>query len=438
MTILQDSNADLECIAIVGMGYVGITLAVALAKAGFPVVGYDIDELKIANYASGFDPTGEVGSEELHRSSVLFTSSEDELDRASFFIIAVPTPVNADNQPDLQALKASSKTVGGHLRDGAVVVYESTVYPGVTEDICLPILEKSSGLTCGTNFGVGYSPERINPGDGGHKLQDIVKIYSATDDQTATRIENVYGRIIEAGLHRVSSIKTAEAVKLAENSQRDINIAFMNELAVALHHMGIDTSEVLTGMATKWNALEFSPGLVGGHCISVDPYYFAYAGKLYGYPSEIVSNARMANERMASFIAEEAIKAIEQDGSPVAGARIAILGATYKANCPDIRNSKAFDIARFLEQSGCSVFVVDPRADTSEVLKRHGIQLHDLCEITDVKCLIVPVYHDEFNALTGEDLVAFFDRSATKTLIDVTRRFDAALMNSYGIDVWQL
>lgn len=438
MAAFQELRTGQKCVAIIGMGYVGVTLAIALDRSGFTVIGFDIDENKISKYASGIDPTDEVGSDSLRNSSIMFTSTASALNKAEFFIVAVPTPVSIDNHPDLQALKDASETLGAYLRRGSIVVFESTVYPGVTEDVCIPILEKASGLTCGDGFGVGYSPERINPGDKNHKLSEIIKIIGACDDKTADCIESVYEKVFSAGLFKVSGIKAAEAIKLAENSQRDVNIAYMNELAVALHEMGIDTSEVLTGMATKWNSLDFSPGLVGGHCISVDPYYFAYAGGLYGYPCDVVSSARAANERMAAFIANEVLKELERNCGTLNGSRVAILGVTYKANCPDIRNSKAFEIARILEQNGCTILMADPRADSSEVFEKHGFKLYKAEEISDMACIVVTVGHDEFLELSTEDILSFFGNGTTKMLFDVTRAYDAGLLSASGITVWQL
>ena len=336
-----------EKLALVGLGYVGMPIAVAFAKKGLKVIGFDNNQAKIEQYRSGKDPTKEIGDEDIQKSMVYFTSNENELKKARFIIVAVPTPVNIDHTPDLSPVEKASAIIGRNLVKGSIVVYESTVYPGVTEDVCIPILEHESGLKCGVDFKVGYSPERINPGDKVHALKNIRKIVSGMDEESLKVIRGVYNLVIEAGTFPVSSIKTAEAIKVVENSQRDINIAFMNELAMVFDRMGIDTNEVVDGMNTKWNALGFRPGLVGGHCIGVDPYYFTYEAEKLGYHSQIILNGRIVNDSMGAFIADAAIRKMIEAGQAPQKSRVVILGLTFKENCPDIRNSKVGALRQF-------------------------------------------------------------------------------------------
>lgn len=340
-----------EKVALVGLGYVGMPLAVAFAKK-VDVIGFDVNEVKIELYRTGVDPTHEVGDEAIRNTSLQFTSDETDLRKAKFLIVAVPTPVNQDKTPDLAPVIGASEVVGRNLTAGAIVVYESTVYPGVTEDICVPILERESGLRCGVDFKVGYSPERINPGDKVHRLENIAKIVSGMDEESLAEIKNIYDLVIEVGTYPVSTIKTAEAIKVVENSQRDINIAFMNELAMVFDRMGIDTNEVVDGMNTKWNALGFRPGLVGGHCIGVDPYYFVYEAEKLGYHSQIILAGRKVNDGMGAFVADAAIKEMVLAGKSPKTAKVAIFGLTFKENCPDTRNSKVEDIIIRLKEYG--------------------------------------------------------------------------------------
>ena len=369
---LYDALVDkAESLALVGLGYVGMPIAVAFAKKGLNVIGFDLNKEKIELYRSGYDPTKEVGDEAIKETTVQFTAEEKELQRAKFIIIAVPTPINSDHTPDLTPVIGASEIVGRNLIAGSIVVYESTVYPGCTEDVCIPILEKESGLRCGVDFKVGYSPERINPGDKVHRLENIRKIVSGIDAESLEEIKAVYDLVIAVGTYPVSNLRTAEAVKVVENSQRDINIAFMNELAKVFDRMNIDTNEVVDGMNTKWNALGFRPGLVGGHCISVDPYYFTYEAEKLGYHSQIILNGRIVNDSMGAFVADAALKKMIEAGQAPKDSKVVILGLTFKENCPDVRNSKVADIISRLGEFGIKPVVVDPWADP-EVAKRHS------------------------------------------------------------------
>ena len=379
-------------IAVVGLGYVGMPLAVAFAKKA-SVIGYDFSQEKIDLYKAGVDPTHEVGGEALKNSGIEFTSDPDALKRAKFFIVSVPTPVNQDKTPDLSPVTGASETVGRYITPGSIVVYESTVYPGVTEDICLPILERESGLKCGTDFKIGYSPERINPGDKVHRLENIRKIVSGMDAESLEEIRNVYDLVIEVGTYPVSSIKTAEAVKVVENSQRDINIAFMNELAMVFDRMGIDTNEVVDGMNTKWNALGFRPGLVGGHCIGVDPYYFTYEAEKLGYHSQIILAGRKVNDGMGGFVADAAIKQMILAGKTPKTAKVVILGLTFKENCPDTRNSKVADIIKRLGEYGIKPVVVDPWANARDAEREYGVELRGMEDAKGADCVILAVAH---------------------------------------------
>ena len=368
MKLYEKLIAREENIALIGLGYVGMPIAVAFAKKGLSVIGFDLNKEKIELYKSGKDPTKEVGDETIKNSTVLFTSDENDLQKAKFHIVAVPTPVNTDHTPDLTPVISASEILGRNLTKGSVVVYESTVYPGCTEDICIPILERESGLKCGVDFKIGYSPERINPGDKVHRLENIHKIVSGMDTESLEEIQNVYNIVIEVGTYPVSNIRTAEAVKVVENSQRDINIAFMNELAMVFDRMDIDTNEVVDGMNTKWNALGFRPGLVGGHCIGVDPYYFTYQAEKLGYHSQIILNGRIVNDSMGRFVADAAIKKMIEVGQAPKKSKVVILGLTFKENCPDTRNSKVDDIIKRLNEYGIKPIVVDPWASERDAM----------------------------------------------------------------------
>ena len=381
MSIYEQLVAGKENLALIGLGYVGMPIAVAFAKKGLHVIGYDLNKEKIELYRAGKDPTKEVGDEAIRNSTVEFTSDETDLQKAKFHIVAVPTPVNTDHTPDLTPVTSASEIIGRNLTKGSIVVYESTVYPGCTEDICIPILERTSGLHCGTDFKVGYSPERINPGDKVHRLENIHKIVSGMDAESLEEIRKVYDLVIEVGTHPVSNIRTAEAVKVVENSQRDINIAFMNELAMVFDRMGIDTNEVVDGMNTKWNALGFRPGLVGGHCIGVDPYYFTYEAEKLGYHSQIILNGRIVNDSMGRFVADAAIKNMIAVGQAPKKSKVVILGLTFKENGPDTRNSKVDDIIKRLNEYGIKPIVVDPWASERDAMNEYDITLTRLEDV---------------------------------------------------------
>jgi len=420
MSIYQDLLDGKTKLSLVGLGYVGMPIAVEFAKH-VKVVGFDINDHKVAQYKAGVDPTNEVGDEVVDKTSVEFTCDPTMLEAARFHIVAVPTPVNQDKTPDLTPVIGASKTLGSHLKPGSIVVYESTVYPGVTEDVCVPILEHESGLKCGVDFKVGYSPERINPGDKVHTLTTIRKIVSGQDATALEEIKNVYDIVIAAGTYPVSTIKTAEAVKVVENSQRDINIAFMNELAMVFDRMGIDTSEVVAGMNTKWNALGFKPGLVGGHCIGVDPYYFTYEAEKLGYHSQIILAGRKVNDGMDEFVADAAIREMVQAGLASAKAKVGVLGITFKENCPDVRNSKVDDILRRFKQYGVKPLVCDPWADAADAKKSYGVDLVSMDQMRDLDAVIVAVAHDKFVAMNSNDYKALFADKPNneKVLVDV-------------------
>ena len=428
-------------LALVGLGYVGMPIAVAFANKGLNVIGFDLNKAKIDLYKSGIDPTNEVGNDAIRATSVQFTADEADLQKASFFIVAVPTPINTDHTPDLTPVIGASRIIGRNLRKGAIVVYESTVYPGVTEDVCIPILEEVSGMKAGVDFKVGYSPERINPGDKVHRLENIRKIVSGMDAETLEQVKLVYDLVIEVGTYPVSSIKTAEAVKVVENSQRDINIAFMNELAMVFDRMGIDTNEVVDGMNTKWNALGFRPGLVGGHCIGVDPYYFTYEAEKLGYHSQIILNGRIVNDGMGRFVADAAIKQMIGAGLAPKKAHVVILGLTFKENCPDTRNSKVDDIIKRLNEFGICPTVVDPWASTRDAMQEYGVTLTALESVADADCVIVAVAHNEFRALSLEQIKGLFRADTAdenKVLVDVKGLYPIAELNASGMTYWRL
>lgn len=428
-----------EKLALVGLGYVGMPIAVAFAKK-IDVIGFDLNKSKIDLYRSGTDPTHEVGDDTIKQTTVAFTSDPEMLQKAKFIIVAVPTPVNQDKTPDLSPVVGASKIVGHNLTKGAIVVYESTVYPGVTEDICVPILEKESGLKCGVDFKVGYSPERINPGDKIHRLENITKVVSGIDSEALEEIKNVYDLVIEVGTYPVSSIKTAEAIKVVENSQRDINIAFMNELAMVFDRMGIDTNEVVNGMNTKWNALGFRPGLVGGHCIGVDPYYFVYEAEKLGYHSQIIAAGRKVNDGMGAFVADAAIKQLILAGKTPKNSHVVILGLTFKENCPDTRNSKVEDIIVRLKEYDIHPIVVDPWASKEDALKEYNVKLTALSDVRDADCVILAVAHNEFKNMSISELNKLYGNKSydAKVLIDVKGIFSSDEVEKYGIHSWRL
>ena len=426
-------------LALVGLGYVGMPIAVAFAKK-VPVIGFDLNAEKIKRYQEGHDPTGEVGDEAIRQTAVDFTSDEGRLREASFIIIAVPTPINSDKTPDLAPVEGASLIVGRNLTKGAIVVYESTVYPGVTEDICIPILENESGLKCGKDFFVGYSPERINPGDKAHRLENIKKIVSGMNEETLDEIAKVYELVIKAGVHRASSIKVAEAAKVVENSQRDINIAFMNELAMVFDRMDIDTHEVIEAMNTKWNALGFYPGLVGGHCIGVDPYYFVYEAEKLGYHSQIILAGRKINDDMAGYIADMIVKQLVLANKKVKQAKILILGITFKENCPDTRNSKVNDIILRLNEFGIQPLVSDPWADPTDAKREYGVDLIDWKDVRDADCVVFAVKHDIFKAISKRELDQLFKTvdGEQKVIIDIKSILNREDFSSEDYRFWRL
>ena len=440
MSLYQAIKSGEEKLSLVGLGYVGMPIAVAFAKEGVKVVGFDLNKEKIELYKSGIDPTHEVGDAIIKNTSVEFTSDEKKLKEAMFHIVAVPTPVNQDHTPNLAPVIGASKIVGRNLKKGSIVVFESTVYPGVTEDVCIPILEQESGMKCGVDFKVGYSPERINPGDKVHRLENITKIVSGMDEESLEEIKNIYDLVIKVGTYPVSTIKTAEAVKVVENSQRDINIAFMNELAMVFDRMGIDTNEVVDGMNTKWNALGFRPGLVGGHCIGVDPYYFTYQAEKLGYHSQIILNGRIVNDGMGAFIVESTIKQMILAGKNISKSKVVILGLTFKENCPDTRNSKVEDIVKKLDEYGVKPVVVDPWANEADAMREYGIKLTKLSDVKNADCIIVAVAHAQFKEMTLNQLDSIYAdiHNKQKVLIDVKGLFERKAVEEMGYSYWRL
>lgn len=428
-----------EKISLVGLGYVGMPIAVAFSKK-VKVVGFDLNAKKIELYKSGIDPTNEVGNEAIKACTVDFTADESKLKEAKFHIVAVPTPVNDDHTPDLTPVEGASEIVGRNLTKGAIVVYESTVYPGVTEDVCVPILERESGLKCGVDFKVGYSPERINPGDKVHRLETITKIVSGMDEETLDEVAKVYELVVEAGVHRAESIKVAEAAKVIENSQRDINIAFMNELSIIFNKMGIDTQSVLKAAGTKWNFLKFYPGLVGGHCIGVDPYYLTYKAEEMGYHSQIILSGRRINDDMGKYVAESTVKNLIKADVSIKNAKVAILGFTFKENCPDTRNTKIVDIYNELKEYGITAEIADPAADADEAKRLYGIRFVDMATIKDCDAVILAVAHEQFKDLSAADFDKMFKAgdNSQKVLVDIKGLLDRKAYEAAGYNYWRL
>ena len=437
--MLQNLIIGKEKLAVVGMGYVGLPLAIAFSEKEFSVIGFDINQNKIEKYLNGEDPTNEVGDERIKNSkNIEFTSDETKLKEAKFIIVAVPTPVLENKMPDLRPLEGASTVIGRNLSKGTIVVYESTVYPGATEEVCLPILEKESGLKCGIDFKIGYSPERINPADKVNTLTKIMKITSGMDKESSDIIAGVYSQVITAGIHRASSIKVAEAAKVIENSQRDINIAFVNELSLIFDRIGIDTLEVLEAAGTKWNFLPYRPGLVGGHCIGVDPYYLANKASELGYHAQVILAGRRINDNMAKFVAEKTIKKLINGNIRVKGADILVMGLTFKENCPDLRNSKVNDIIKELREYGANVHVIDPMAPKEEALEEYGIILEDESCIKNMDAVVVAVGHKEYRDMKPADLRKYFNPVYAKPLlIDVKSIFDKAEAEK-EYDYWRL
>lgn len=437
MELYHNLVARKEKLALVGLGYVGMPIAVAFSKK-VDVIGFDLNQAKIDLYRQGIDPTKEVGNEAIAACAVDFTADETRLREAKFFIVAVPTPVNDDHTPDLTPVEGASRFVGRNMPKGSIVVFESTVYPGVTEDICVPILEKESGMKCGVDFKVGYSPERINPGDKVHRLETITKIVSGMDAETLDEVAKVYELVVEAGVHRAESIKVAEAAKVIENSQRDINIAFMNELSIIFNKMGIDTKAVLEAAGTKWNFLKFQPGLVGGHCIGVDPYYLTYKAEQLGYHSQIILAGRRINDDMGKYCAENLVKKLIQADVPVKNARVGILGFTFKENCPDTRNTKIIDIYHELQEYGITAQIADPAADAAEAKHLYGIEFVDAESFKDMDAIILAVAHDAFKALTPEIIGSYYRSGSTKVLLDLKGLLNKSEYADAGYLYWRL
>lgn len=443
-----------EKISLIGLGYVGMPIAVAFAKK-VDVIGFDVNEEKIEQYKNGIDPTKEVGNEVIKTTTVEFTSDEEKLKEARFHIVAVPTPVRDDHTPDLTPLRSASKTLGKNLTKGSIVVFESTVYPGVTEDVCIPILEEESGLKAGDDFKVGYSPERINPGDKVHRLETIVKVVSGQDEESLDIIAKVYELVVDAGVYKAESIKVAEAAKVIENSQRDINIAFMNELSIIFNKMEIDTNAVLKAAGTKWNFLNFSPGLVGGHCIGVDPYYLTYKAEQMGYHSQIILSGRKINDDMGKYVAENIVKKMIKANKQVNGSRVAVFGVTFKENTPDVRNTKVVDVINELQEYGIEVLVVDPVADEEDFRNVYGMNLMKLEDIKEIDAAIFAVPHSEFESIKLNQIRTFYGANSEveisevaattedgtnnkEVLIDIKGMFDREAAENAGYDYWRL
>lgn len=439
MSLYEELVDKKEKLSVVGLGYVGLPIAAAFAEK-IQVIGFDLNTKKITLYKDGVDPTREVGDEAIQKTSVDFTDDPTRLREAKFHVVAVPTPVNQDHTPNLKPVEDAARIIGQNLTKGSIIVFESTVYPGVTEEICVPILEETSGLSCGADFKIGYSPERINPGDKQHRLSNIRKIVSGMDQDTLEEIKNVYELIIAVGTYPVSSIKTAEAIKVVENSQRDINIAFMNELAMVFDRMGIDTNEVVDGMNTKWNALGFRPGLVGGHCIGVDPYYFTYEAEKLGYHSQIILNGRIVNDSVGKFIADSAIKQTILAEKNVKNAKFVILGLTFKEDCSDIRNSKVIDIIHELAEYQIDPIVVDPWADEQDAKHEYNICLTNMEDVKAADCVIIAVAHREFRQLGLEGIGKLFGdvSNSNKVIIDVKGILNKEEVDVAGYRCWRL
>ena len=436
MSLCDELLSGNAALSVTGLGYVGMPIAVAFSKK-LRVIGFDLNQSKIEAYNSGIDPTGEVGDDAVRDCTVEFTADERRLREARFHIVAVPTPVHDDHTPDLAPVEKASHMIGRNLVPGSIVVFESTVYPGVTEEICIPALEDSSGLECGRDFRVGYSPERINPGDKIHRLENIRKIVSGTDAETLEEVARVYGLVVEAGVHRAPSIMVAEAAKVIENSQRDINIAFMNELSIIFNRMGIDTRSVLEAAGTKWNFLRFTPGLVGGHCIGVDPYYLTYKADMMGYHSQVILSGRRINDGMGKYIAENVVKSLIKAEKPVKNARVAVLGFTFKENCRDTRNTKVFDIVNELREYGIEPYISDPWADADEARRLYGVEFTGMGSVRNMDAVIFAVAHREFAEMSIKEVGAFFG-DGRRVLIDVKGIFSRSEYEATGYLYWRL
>ncbi|MBR7552523.1 nucleotide sugar dehydrogenase [Allobacillus sp. GCM10007491] len=437
MSLYKKLKNKEEKIAVIGLGYVGLPLAIELAKH-YDVIGFDVNESKLQKYRDGIDVTDEVGDEGIQQTTMEFTSDESRIKEAKFIIVSVPTPINVDKTPDLSPVTGASETIGRNLTKGSIVVYESTVYPGTTEEICIPILEKESGLTYGTDFKAGYSPERINPGDKINTLTKITKIVSGSDDEALKEVSALYGSIINAGVHEAESIKVAEAAKVIENSQRDINIAFMNELSMVFNKMDIPTKQVLRAAGTKWNFLKFTPGLVGGHCIGVDPYYFTYKAEQLGYHSQIILAGRKINDDMGKYVASNIIKKMIHAKQDVSKAKVAIMGLTFKEDCGDVRNTRVIDIIDELKDYDIDVVVHDPMADSEEVKREYGIELVDKSEIKEVDAIVVAVGHQLFSNYNLDNFDKLYKNPNKKVLIDIKEILDRDEATNRGYHYWSL
>ncbi len=423
-------------VSVIGLGYVGLPVAVAMAKHN-KTIGFDINQARVKALQEGHDETLEVASDELNHPNLVLTSESSDLQQADFHIVAVPTPINNVKQPDLSPLESASSLLGKQLKKGDIVVYESTVYPGATEEVCVPILERESGLSCGTDFKVGYSPERINPGDEEHVFTNITKVVSGQDQESLDIIAAVYGSVVTAGVYKASTIKVAEAAKVIENTQRDLNIALMNELAIIFNKLGIDTQDVLDAASTKWNFLRFNPGLVGGHCIGVDPYYLTHKAKQIGYRPQVIQAGRRINDGMGKFIVEQTIKQLILKGAPIKGAKVAVLGLTFKENCPDLRNSKVEDVINELREYGIEPLVHDPMADPQQAFNEYKVELVNWESIQDVDVVIACVAHDQYQQLKVDEWQALY-KNKQGILVDVKAFLERKSFADTGITVWRL
>lgn len=438
MNLYEELINKKEKLSVVGLGYVGLPIAISFAKK-IQVVGFDLNESKIESYKNGIDPTNEVGGQIIQNTTVEFTAEANKLQEAKFHIVAVPTPVDKSHMPDLSPLEGASRLLGKNLKKGSTVVFESTVYPGVTEEICMPILEQESGLKCGVDFKIGYSPERINPGDKVHRLENITKIVSGMDEETLDLVAKVYELVVEAGVYRAESIKVAEAAKVIENSQRDINIAFMNELSMLFNKMNIDTEAVLKAAGTKWNFLNFTPGLVGGHCIGVDPYYLTYKAEMVGYDSKIILSGRHINDSMPKFVTENVVKKLILAEIPVRNANVAIFGLTFKENCPDVRNTKIIDIYNELKEYGITPVIVDPVADADEAVRLYDIKIDSDDIVKNMDAIVFAVSHNEFSRYTKDDIdIMFNPYNKKKILVDIKGIYDPKLFSGKDYLYWRL
>ena len=432
MVNINDLLSGKEKVSVIGLGYVGMPLAVAFAKK-VKVLGFDINKEKVQEYLDGIDATNEVGNEAIKNTTAEFTWDESRIKECKFHVVAVPTPTNEDKTPDLRPVLSASRTVGRNLTKGSIVVYESTVYPGVTEDECIPVLEEASGLKCGVDFKIGYSPERINPGDKVHRLETIVKVVSGMDEETLETVAKAYELIIEAGVHRASSIKVAEASKVIENSQRDVNIAFVNELSMMFDKMGINTHDVLDAASTKWNFIKLNPGLVGGHCIGVDPFYLIHKAKELGYESQVMAASRRINDGMAKFVADNTVLSLIKADKKVKGAKVGILGFTFKEDCPDTRNTKVIDIIKSLKEYGIDALVTDPVAENKEVKEEYGISLTPYSELSSLDAVIVAVSHTDYRNLTVDDIKKLFAKKCDNKEVAVCSNEKNVIIDVKGI-----